>query len=104
MLVAIARRTGLDRLMDTPLSTDAVRSYKPDPRAYQLAVEAFRLPKERIAFVAHGGWDAAGATWFGFSTYWINRLGVPSEELLGVSPVATLTSLSPLPGAIAGAR
>ena len=103
MLGAIARRTGLDRLMDAPLSTDAVRSYKPDPRAYQLAVEAFRLPKERIAFVAHGGWDAAGAGWFGFSTYWINRVGISSEEL-GVSPVATLPSLSPLPAAIAGGR
>jgi len=102
MLGAIARRTGLDRLMDAPLSTDSVRSYKPDPRAYQMAVEAFRLPKERIAFVAHGGWDAAGAGWFGFPTYWINRVGISSEEL-GVSPVATLPSLSPLPGAIAEA-
>jgi 2-haloacid dehalogenase len=102
MLGAIARRTGLDRLMDPPLSTDAVRSYKPDPRAYQLAVEAFRLPKERIAFVAHGGWDAAGAGWFGFPTYWVNRVGISSEEL-GVSPVATIPSLSPLPEAIAGA-
>jgi len=102
MLGAIARRTALDRLMDPPLSTDAVRSYKPDPRAYQLAVQAFRLPKERIAFVAHGGWDAAGAGWFGFPTYWINRVGSSNEEL-GVSPLATLPSLSPLPGALAEA-
>jgi 2-haloacid dehalogenase len=97
MLAAIGRRTGLDRLMDPPLSTDAVRSYKPDPRAYQLAPEAFRLPRERIAFVAHGGWDAAGAGWFGFPTYWINRAAIPRDEL-GVAPTATLPSLSPLPG------
>ena len=103
MLGSIARRTGLDRLMDAPLSTDAVRSYKPDPRAYQLAVEAFRLPKERIAFVAHAGWDAAGAGWFGFPTYWVNRVGI-SPEQLGVSPVATLPSLSPLPGLLEQAR
>jgi len=101
MLASIGRRTGLDRLMDAPLSTDAVRSYKPDPRAYHLAVEAFRLPKERIAFVAHGGWDAAGAAWFGFPTYWINRTGIPREEL-GVGPLATLPSLSPLPVLLAG--
>ena len=102
MLAAIGRRTGLDRLMNPPLSTDAVRSYKPDPRAYQLAPEAFRLPKERIAFVAHGGWDAAGAGWFGFPTYWINRTGIPRDEL-GVAPTATLPSLSALPGLLAGA-
>lgn len=97
MLASIGRRTGLDRLMDPPLSTDAVRSYKPDPRAYHLAVEAFRLPKERIAFVAHGGWDAAGAAWFGFPTYWVNRTGIPRDEL-GVTPLATISSLAPLPG------
>jgi 2-haloacid dehalogenase len=79
-----------------------VRSYKPAPRAYQLAPEAFRLPKERIAFVAHGGWDAAGAGWFGFPTYWINRTGIPRDEL-GVAPTATLPSLSPLPGLLTGA-
>jgi 2-haloacid dehalogenase len=101
MLGSIARRTGLDRLMDAPLSTDAVRSYKPAPRAYQLAVDAFGLPRERIAFVAHGGWDAAGAGWFGFPTYWINRAGIPRDEL-GVVPVATLPSLSPLPALLTG--
>ena len=100
MLATIARRTGLDRLMDAPLSTDVVRSYKPDPRAYQLAVDAFRLPRERIAFVAHGGWDAAGAGWFGFPTYWVNRTGIARDEL-GVAPAATLPSLSPLPGLLA---
>lgn len=101
MLATIGRRTGLDQLMDPPLSTDAVRSYKPDPRTYHLAVDAFRLPKERIAFIAHGGWDAAGASWFGFPTCWINRLGVPREEL-GAVPLATLPNLSTLPGLLSG--
>ena len=101
MLAEIGRRTGLDRLMDPPLSTDQVHSYKPDPRAYRLAVDAFGLPRERIAFVAHGGWDAAGAGWFGFPTYWINRVGNPRDEL-GTVPVATLASLSPLPGLLSG--
>jgi 2-haloacid dehalogenase len=100
MLAGIARRTGLDRLMDPPLSTDAVQSYKPAPRAYQLAVDALGLPKERIAFIAHGGWDAAGGGWFGFPTYWINRAGLPRDEL-GATPVATLPSLAPLPGLLA---
>jgi len=99
MLARIVRRTGIDRLMDPPLSTDAVRSYKPDPRAYRLAIDAFGLPKERIAFVAHGGWDAAGAGWFGYRTYWINRSGIASDEL-GIAPAAVLPSLTPLPGLV----
>ncbi len=39
-----------------------------------MALEAFRLPKAEIGFVAFGGWDAIGATWFGYRTAWINRL------------------------------
>lgn len=101
MLGTVGRRTGLERLMDPPLSTDAVRSYKPDPRAYRLATEAFGIPPERIAFVAHAGWDAAGAGWFGYRTYWINRTGAASDEL-GIAPVAVLPSLTPLPGLVKG--
>jgi len=34
---------------------------------------------------AFAGWDAAGAKWFGYPTFWVNRLGAPVEEL-GVTP------------------
>ncbi|MEZ6188633.1 MAG: hypothetical protein R3F62_26970 [Planctomycetota bacterium] len=49
--------------------------------AARLALEAFGLPASQIAFAAFAGWDAAGASWFGFPTVWINRLGFPAEEL-----------------------
>ena len=39
------------------LSTDLVRAYKPDPRAYQMAIDAFRLQGDEIAFAAFAGWD-----------------------------------------------
>jgi len=35
-------------------------------------------------FAGFGGWDAAGAKWFGYPTVWINRLNAPLEEL-GIS-------------------
>jgi len=105
MLASVSRSSGLEGLLDS-LSTDAVRTYKPDPRAYQLAVDSFRVPRERIAFVANAGWDAAGGAWFGFPTFWINRTGAPRESV--ASPAyTTLTSLVPLPGLLAsgaGAR
>ena len=99
MLARTSRSSRLEGLVGS-LSTDPVRTYKPDPRAYQLAVDSFGVPKERIAFVAHAGWDAVGAAWFGFPTFWINRTNIPREEL--AAPAATtLTSLSPLPGLLA---
>lgn len=68
-------------LFATIISTDEARSYKPDPRAYGLAEAKLGLQREQIAFAAFGGWDAAGAAWYGFPTFWVNRLGVPQEEL-----------------------
>lgn len=90
------RRANLERLFEAVISTDSIRSYKPDQRAYRLGVEQLRLPKEEILFVAFAGWDAAGAKWFGYPTFWANRANSPAEEL-GVTVDAAgpdLTSLT----------
>jgi len=83
MLSAGLENSGLTHVMDHVLSTDAIKAYKPDPRAYRLGVEGFGLAKEEIAFVAFAGWDAAGSEWFGYPTYWANRLGGATEQLDG---------------------
>jgi 2-haloacid dehalogenase len=81
MLAAAVKNSGLEGFFEPHLSTDRVRAFKPDPRAYQMGVDAFKLRKEEIAFAAFAGWDAAGAKWFGYPTFWINRLNTPVEEL-----------------------
>jgi 2-haloacid dehalogenase len=81
MLEAGIRNARLSRFFEHILSTDRIRTYKPDPRAYQMAVDALGLERKDILFVAFAGWDAAGARWFGYPTFWNNRLGVPPEEL-----------------------
>jgi 2-haloacid dehalogenase len=63
------------------ISTDRAKTFKPDPRAYALGPSVLGLRREEIAFAAFGAWDAAGAKWFGYPTFWVNRLGVPAEEL-----------------------
>lgn len=87
MLSDGARRARMVDAFEHVLSTDRVRAAKPDPRAYRMAVDAFGLAREEIAFVAFAGWDAAGATWFGYPTVWTNRLSVATEEL-GAMPAA----------------
>jgi 2-haloacid dehalogenase len=71
----------LDGLFEAVLSTDRVRAYKPDPRAYQMGVDAFGLARDAIVFAAFGGWDAVGAKWFGYRTFWVNRVAAPREQL-----------------------
>lgn len=81
MLEALVAHAGFDDLFDALISTDRATTFKPDPRAYALGPSVLGLDKEEIAFSAFGGWDAAGARWFGFPTFWVNRLGVTPEVL-----------------------
>lgn len=95
MLDSAVANSGLDGLFEPHLSTDRVRAFKPDPRAYRMAIDSFGLAREQIAFAAFGGWDAAGARAFGYPTFWVNRLHVPAEEL-GVAADASGADLNGL--------
>lgn len=81
MLEAAIRNSSLEGVFEQAISTDRIRSYKPDPRAYQLGVDVLGLPAKEILFAAFAGWDATGAKWFGYPTFWVNRAGAPAEEL-----------------------
>jgi len=75
------RNSALEGLFEPHLSTDRIGVFKPAPAAYQMGPDAFKLPKEQIVFAAFAGWDAAGAKWFGYPTFWVNRAKTPAEEL-----------------------
>jgi 2-haloacid dehalogenase len=57
--------TGLEGVFEHVLSTDQIRAYKPDPRAYQMAIDAFKLKRKEILFAAFAGWDVAGPSGLG---------------------------------------
>jgi 2-haloacid dehalogenase len=70
----------------------AARRYKTDPAAYALGPAALGLQAREILFVSSNGWDAIGATWFGYTTLWVNRAGLPPEQL-DCEPTRTGSSL-----------
>jgi 2-haloacid dehalogenase len=100
MIASLLQHSHLSELFHAQISTDAARTFKPDPRAYALGVSTLGLEREEIAFSAFGGWDAAGARWFGYPTFWVNRLGVAPEEL-APGPDATGPSLTELAAFVA---
>jgi len=92
MLGVAVRSAGLDGLLDHVISVDGVRKYKTHPDAYALGPQATGLDARQIAFVSSNAWDALAATWYGYRTVWVNRSGLPFEEL-GTEPTRTATSL-----------
>lgn len=81
MLAVAVRSAGLADLLDPVLSVHPTRRYKTDPAAYALGPQALGLQARDILFVSSNGWDAIGATWYGYTTLWVNRSGLPLEAL-----------------------
>ena len=94
MIEPLVKHSGLR--FEAVLSVDELQVYKPAPEVYELAVRRLKLARERIGFVSSNCWDALGAKSFGFSVYWINRLGAPVDRL-GFQPDGILGSLGDLP-------
>jgi len=76
---------------DAVMSVDELKVYKPAPQVYELAVR--KLGTRDIGFVSSNCWDALGAKSYGFTVYWINRLGAPVDRL-GFRPDEVLASLN----------
>lgn len=81
MIEVSVRSAGMTGLFDHILSSDRVQTYKTMDTMYAQGPAAFGCPARRILFVSSNGWDAAGARWYGYTSYWVNRAGAPTEQL-----------------------
>lgn len=97
MLAGAVASAGLEGYFGQLLSADRVRRFKTAPEVYRLGPEAFGCAAGEILFVSSNGWDVAGATWFGYTTFWVNRGGQPAEEL-GVAACGEGRSLEDVVG------
>ena len=88
MLGVAVKSAGFSGLLQHLISVHPARRFKTDPAAYALGTAALKLPAREILFVSSNAWDALGATWFGYTTLWINRTGAPPEQL-GTEPSFT---------------
>lgn len=97
MLGAAVSSAGLGPVVDHTLSVHPAGIFKPDPRTYQLALDALDVTgPAAIAFVSANGWDVAGAAGFGFQAVWLNRFSKTAERL-PAGPSAVLRDLILLP-------
>lgn len=98
MLAAAVEAAGIGHLLDAVMSVHDVRTYKTDPRAYQMAVDRLGLRASAISFQSSNAWDAHAASAFGMRVVWCNRYAQARERLPGAPDreIRTLTELPPL--------
>lgn len=81
MLQAAVSSAGMGHVIDKVLSVDEVRQFKISPQSYGLVADHYKVDIREVLFVSSNSWDALGATWFGFKSFWVNRQGMPFETL-----------------------
>ena len=81
MLSTAVSSAGMADLIDHVISVDPIRLFKTSPESYALVQHTLPAEKQDILFVSSNAWDALGATWFGFTTLWVNRQQLPFETI-----------------------
>ena len=81
MLTSAVKSAGMEDVLDHVISVDSIRLFKTSPESYGLVQKNIPVNKDEVLFVSSNAWDALGATWFGFTTHWVNRQGLPFEAL-----------------------
>ncbi|MCP4563176.1 MAG: haloacid dehalogenase type II [Bosea sp.] len=89
MLTNLTRQAGIEALLETVISVDEIRTYKPDPRGYRLVEERLGLAKDEILFVSSNGFDIAGAKAYGMTVARIERVTLQAlrDELSGAAVI-----------------
>ncbi|WP_147804910.1 haloacid dehalogenase type II [Alkalicoccus halolimnae] len=66
--------------LESIVSVDDIKQFKPSQTVYQYAMNYFQVERKDVLFVSSNSWDIIGANTFGFDTLWVNRGGAPFEE------------------------
>lgn len=101
MLNGAVQSAGVGDVLDDVLSVESVGIFKPDARVYDLVGQRFGCARDEVLFVSSNGWDAAGASGYGFQTAWVNRAGDPVDRLPW-TPHTILSDLTTIPDLTGG--
>ncbi|MBB5722332.1 2-haloacid dehalogenase [Loktanella ponticola] len=96
MLAGAVESAGLGEFISASLSVETVGVFKPHASVYDLVEAHYGCARDEVLFVSSNGWDAAGASGYGFTTAWVNRAGEPMDRLYA-KPHHVLTDLTSIP-------
>ena len=92
MLKAAVDCAGVGAELDTVLSVDSLKMFKPRPEVYGLVTDHFRCAAKDVTFVSSNRWDVMAGVSVGFRSLWINRSKLP-DEYPDFPPIQTLSDL-----------
>jgi len=73
LLNELVTSNNLDNIFDDIFSIEEVKTYKPDPKVYNIPIKKYQIKKDEVAFLSANTWDVSGGGNYGYSSIWINR-------------------------------
>ena len=73
LLNELVTSNNLDNIFDDIFSIEEVKTYKPDPKVYNIPITKYKIQKEEVAFLSANTWDVSGGGNYGYSSIWVNR-------------------------------
>lgn len=96
MLNGAIQSAGITGTLDAALSVEDVGVFKPHDTVYDLVQKRFPGDRADVLFVSSNGWDACAAAGYGFTTVWVNRMGLPMDRLYA-QPHHVIKDLTTIP-------
>ena len=73
LLNELVKSNNLDNVFDDIFSVEEVKTYKPDPRVYNIPIKKYQIQKNEVTYLSANTWDVSAGGNYGFNPIWINR-------------------------------
>jgi len=73
LLNELVKSNNLDSIFDDIFSIEEVKTYKPDPKVYNIPIKKYQIQKNEVAYLSANTWDVSAGGNYGFNPVWINR-------------------------------
>jgi len=73
LLNELVKSNNLDNIFDDVFSIEEVKTYKPDPKVYNIPIKKYQIQKNEVIFVSANTWDVSAGGNYGFNPVWVNR-------------------------------
>ena len=73
LLNELVKSNNLENIFDDIFSIEEVKTYKPDPKVYNIPIKKYQIQKNEVAYLSANTWDVSAGGNYGFNPVWVNR-------------------------------
>ena len=73
LLNELVKSNNLDNIFNDIFSIEEVKTYKPDPKVYNIPIKKYQIEKNEVVYLSANTWDVSAGGNYGFNPIWVNR-------------------------------